>query len=65
MNTKKTKKLEIRKLTISDLNTITLEDVKGGITNTCYSADPNATCTVTIDSSLNPAKYTKCMKCVP
>lgn len=60
------KKLGIRKLTISDLNLSMTAELKGGISNTrCFSVDPNATCTVTIDYSLDRDKYTICMMCVP
>ncbi|MCP4149659.1 MAG: hypothetical protein GY757_18075 [bacterium] len=58
------KKLSLRKSTVSHLNLKTLDDVKGGITATCYSEDPDETCTITIPPSVWGPK-TKCMFCVP
>jgi hypothetical protein len=59
------KKLVLNKKTISHLMQEKMGEIKGGITNTCYSEDPNATCTITIPPSLGGFQYTRCMYCVP
>ncbi len=57
------KKLSLNKKTIAHLMEDKMEEIKGGMTNTCYSEDPKGTCTFETPPSLGG--YTLCIYCIP
>jgi len=70
MKTKKlSKKLGLNKKTISNLNTHKMNEIKGGITNGCYSEDPEEHCPGTISKDSHETSYTPyntlCQVCIP
>jgi len=64
------KKLTLNKQTVSHLSVKKMEEIKGGITNTCWSEDPNETCTTTFGETTLPwfvsaVDKTYCEICIP
>jgi hypothetical protein len=61
------KKLVLNKKTISDLTPNQMNEIKGGITDTCITMDPDENCTYTIGKTSHAASFfpTLCYMCIP